>query len=233
MHAWVVARPLLLGAADFGYAAIHLPVMDWSSGVGLVARRAGRPSRVRNTFVATQLLLVAGYVLVLDRAAAHGGGAAVRGADVRERRRPARDEPVRRDAELATPPSPSSSPGSSRPCASAMVRSARAIATGSIRSWSCWRSSGREQPHLADAVAGAAAAGVGVMAGRAFTPPALRAACWSPRRASRRRSRRRRPSARDRAARRRRSRPTARASRRAATATRRPRPSARSAAPSA
>ena len=63
VHAWVAARPLLLGAADFGYAAIHLPVMLGVLAWVWVARREAFPL-VRNTFVATQLLLVAGYVLV-------------------------------------------------------------------------------------------------------------------------------------------------------------------------
>jgi hypothetical protein len=63
VHAWFAARPRLMGAADFGYAAIHLPVL-----LGVLAWVwTARPTafrRVRNTFVATQVLLVAGYALV-------------------------------------------------------------------------------------------------------------------------------------------------------------------------
>jgi hypothetical protein len=62
VHAWVAARPRLMSAADFGYAAIHLPVM-----LGVLAWVwVARPHAfrfVRNVFVATQALLVAGYVL--------------------------------------------------------------------------------------------------------------------------------------------------------------------------
>jgi PAP2 superfamily len=62
VHAWVARRPGLMRAADFAYAAVHLPV---TLGV-LIWVWSARPSAfrlVRNTFVAAQALIVAGYVL--------------------------------------------------------------------------------------------------------------------------------------------------------------------------
>jgi PAP2 superfamily len=62
-HRWAAARPVILHLADFGYIAIHLPVT-----LGVLAWVwLARPlafGRVRLTFVAIQLLAVAGYLLV-------------------------------------------------------------------------------------------------------------------------------------------------------------------------
>lgn len=62
VHGWVAARPRLMSAADFAYAAVHLPVM-----LGVLAWVwVARPHAfrfARNAFVATQALVVAGYVL--------------------------------------------------------------------------------------------------------------------------------------------------------------------------
>jgi PAP2 superfamily len=63
VYRWFAARPWAMGMADFGYAAIHLPVM-----LGVLAwvwlKRPEAFRLARNTFVAAQALLVAGYVLV-------------------------------------------------------------------------------------------------------------------------------------------------------------------------
>jgi hypothetical protein len=63
VHGWVAAHPPLLGAAQLAYVGVHLPVMlgvlAW---VWLARPRAFQFAR--NTFVATQVLAVIGYVLV-------------------------------------------------------------------------------------------------------------------------------------------------------------------------
>jgi hypothetical protein len=62
VHAWVAARPPLLGLAQFAYVGIHLPVM-----LGVLAWTWFARPRVfplaRNTFVCAQALATLGYVL--------------------------------------------------------------------------------------------------------------------------------------------------------------------------
>ena len=63
VHAWVAARPPLLGIARFAYVGVHLPVM-----LGVLAWTWFARPRVfplaRNTFVCAQALATIGYVLV-------------------------------------------------------------------------------------------------------------------------------------------------------------------------
>ena len=62
VHAWVAARPPLLGIAQFAYVGVHLPVM-----LGVLAWTWFARPRVfplaRNTFVCAQALATLGYVL--------------------------------------------------------------------------------------------------------------------------------------------------------------------------
>jgi hypothetical protein len=62
VNGWVAGRPWLMSVADFGYIAVHLPVT-----LGVLAwvwfSRPNAFPLARNTFVATQGLAVAGYVL--------------------------------------------------------------------------------------------------------------------------------------------------------------------------
>jgi hypothetical protein len=63
VYGWVAARPWLMGLANIAYVAFHLPVM-----LGVLAwvwaARPGAFRLARNTFVAAQALIVAGYLLV-------------------------------------------------------------------------------------------------------------------------------------------------------------------------
>jgi PAP2 superfamily len=63
VHRWTAAHPPLLGLAGFAYVAVHLPVT-----LGMLAwvwrRRPHAFGLVRDAFVATQALCVAGYLLV-------------------------------------------------------------------------------------------------------------------------------------------------------------------------
>lgn len=63
VHAWVAARPPLMGIAQFAYVGVHLPVM-----LGVLAWTWFARPRVfplaRNTFVWAQLIAVIGYVLL-------------------------------------------------------------------------------------------------------------------------------------------------------------------------
>jgi hypothetical protein len=63
VHAWVAARPPLLGIAQFAYVGVHLPVM-----LGVLAWTWFARPRVfpfaRNTFVFAQALATIGYVVV-------------------------------------------------------------------------------------------------------------------------------------------------------------------------
>jgi hypothetical protein len=63
VHAWVAARPALLTAAGLSYVWVHLPATIGA----LIWARLERPHafvRARDTFLATQLVTVAGYLLV-------------------------------------------------------------------------------------------------------------------------------------------------------------------------
>lgn len=62
VHEWAAARPWLLHAANAGYVGVHLPVMLGALTWVWLAR-PGAFRLARNTFVATQALLVAGYAL--------------------------------------------------------------------------------------------------------------------------------------------------------------------------
>jgi PAP2 superfamily len=63
LHRWFAAHPPLMGLANFAYVGIHLPVM-----LGVLVwvwlKRPGAFRLARNTFVAAQALITAGYVLV-------------------------------------------------------------------------------------------------------------------------------------------------------------------------
>src|SRR5690242_9736675 len=63
VHGWVAARPLLLTLAGLFYVWVHLPATIGA----LVWARVERPHAfpaARDTFVATQVLTVAGYLLL-------------------------------------------------------------------------------------------------------------------------------------------------------------------------
>jgi hypothetical protein len=62
VHAWVAARPPLLGIAQFAYVGVHLPVMLGVLAWTWFARPRAFPL-ARNTFVGAQALATLGYVL--------------------------------------------------------------------------------------------------------------------------------------------------------------------------